>query len=137
MTCASTRAVHLEMTQGLSVPAFLLAIRRFIGRRGLPATFISDNAKTFKSASKELEKIHVTLSEEVVRYLTNNRVTWRFIVDRAPWWGGFWERMIKTVKQSLKKAIGRTTLTYDELNTILIEVESIVNARPITYVQCI
>ena len=52
-TCASTRAVHLEMMQGLSVPAFLLAIRRFIGRRGLPATFISDNAKTFKLASKE------------------------------------------------------------------------------------
>ena len=70
----------------------------------------------------------------MVRYLTNNRVTWRFIVDRAPWWGGFWERMVKTVKQSLKKAIGRTTLTYDELNMILIELESIVNTRPITYV---
>lgn len=132
MTCASTRAVHLELTQGLSVRAFLLAIRRFISRRGLPATFISDNAKTFKSASREVKKI--TRSEEVLRYLTNNRVTWRFIVDRAPWWGGFWERMVKTVKQSLKKAVGRTTLTYDELNTILIEVESIVNARPMTYV---
>ena len=75
------------MTQGLSVPAFLLAIRRFIGRGGLPAIFISDNAKMFKSAPKELKRI--IRSEEMVRYLTNNRVTWRFIVDRAPWWGGF------------------------------------------------
>ena len=132
MTCASTRAIHLELTRGLSVPAFLLAFRRFVSRRGLPATLISDNAQTFKSASNELKK--VVRSEEVLRYLAINRVTWKFIADRAPWWGGFWERMVKTVKQSLKKSIGRATLSYDELNTILTEVESIINPRPLTYV---
>ena len=63
MTCASTRGIHLELTRGLSVPAFLLAFRRFVSRRGLPATLISDNAKTFKSASNELKK--VVRSEEV------------------------------------------------------------------------
>ena len=132
MTCASTRAIHLELTQGLSVPAFLLAFRRFVSRRGLPATLISDNAKTFKAASNELKRI--VRSEEVLRYFATNRVTWKFIVDRAPWWGGFWERMVKTVKQSLKKAIGRATLSYDELSTILTEIESIINARPLTYI---
>ena len=132
MTCASTRAIHLELTQELSVPAFLLAFRRFVSRRGLPATLISDNAKTFKAVSNELKRI--VRSEEVLRYFATNRVTWKFIVDRAPWWGGFWERMVKTVKQSLKKAIGRATLSYDELSTILIEIESIINARPLTYV---
>ena len=62
-TCASTRAVHLELVDKLDVTSFLRAVRRFTSRRGLPRTFLSDNAKTFKSASKEVKKI--ILSAEV------------------------------------------------------------------------
>jgi hypothetical protein len=89
-TCASTRAVHLELTPSLSVPAFLRAFRRYASRRGLPALLISDNAKTFRAASAEIRKL--CRADEVLRYLTNNQITWQFIVEKAPWWGGFWER---------------------------------------------
>lgn len=51
-TCASRRAVHLELVLSLTVQSFLLAFRRFASRRGLPATLISDNAKTFKGSSR-------------------------------------------------------------------------------------
>ena len=91
-TCASTRAVHLELTRSLSVESFLLAFRRFTSRRGLPATLMSDNGKTFKGSSKEIAKI--ARSKEVMRYLSINGVSWKFIVEKAPWWGGFWERLI-------------------------------------------
>jgi hypothetical protein len=57
--CASTRAIHLELTPDLTVPSFLRSFRRFVSRFGLPATLISDNAKTFTSASRELENITV------------------------------------------------------------------------------
>ena len=70
-TCASTRAIHLELTEGLNAETFLLAFRRFSSRRGLPATLVSDNARTFKSASKEIRSI--TRSREVFCYLTNQR----------------------------------------------------------------
>lgn len=131
LTCASTRAVHLELTQSLSVPSFLRAFRRFVSRRGLPSLLMSDNAKTFKAACKEIRKL--SRAQEVWRYLSNNRITWRFITERAPWWGGFWERLVRSIKRPLKK-VGRTSLTYDELNTLLVEVEGLINARPITYV---
>ena len=131
-TCASTRAVHLELTRRLSAEPFLLAFRRFTSRRGLPATLLSDNAKTFKSASKEVVKI--ARAQEVLHYLANNGVTWKFIVDKAPWWGGFWERLVQTVKRPLKKVIGRNCLSFEELSTLLTEVECVVNARPLTYV---
>ena len=55
-------------------------------------------------------------------------------MERAPWWGGLWERLIKLIKRCLKKIVGRSTLTLEELNTVLIETEAVINARPITYV---
>ena len=131
-TCASTRAIHLELLRDLSVKSFLQSFRRFASRRGLPSTLLSHNAKTFKAGCKEVKTI--VRSHEVQRYLSSNRVTWKFIVERAPWWGGFWQRLIQSVKKWLKKTVGRTSLDYDELNTVLVETESIINSRPLTYI---
>jgi hypothetical protein len=66
--------------------------------------------------------------------MINHRISWQFIPPKAPWWGGFWERMVKMVKQALKKTLGRSTLSYDKMNTVLVEMERVINSRPITYV---
>ena len=126
-TCASTRAVHLELVDKLDVTSFLRALRR-----GLPRTFLSDNAKTFKSAAKEVKK--TILSAEVQSYLAERSVSWRFIVQKAAWNGGIWERLVRSVKRCLRKVIGRAALNYEELVTLLVEIEGIINSRPITYV---
>lgn len=110
-TCALARAVHLEMTRDLSVQTFLLVFRRFASRLGLLVTLISDNAKTFKSSCKEIRKI--TRAEEVWRFLTNKRIVSNFIIQRAPWWGGYWERLVQSIKRPLKKVLGRSTLNFD------------------------
>ena len=56
-TCASTRAVHLELTKELSAVTFLQSFRKFCAHRGVPAVIMTDNAKTFKHSSKEVKKI--------------------------------------------------------------------------------
>ena len=130
-TCSSTRGIHLELTADLSAVSFLQAFRRFTSRRGLPATIYSDNAKTFKSASSDVRKIARSL--EVQTYMVNHQVNWKFIVEKAPWWGGFWERMVGITKRCLRKTIGRSNLTFEELRTVIVEIESTVNNRPLTY----
>lgn len=124
---------RVKLTRGLDVDNFPLALRRFSGRRGFSATILSDNAKTFKAFSKEVVKL--TCAAEIQCYLTNNQVTWNFIVEKAHWWGGFWERMVQRVKKSLRKVIGRAHLKFEKLRTLLVEVEALLNARQLTYVQ--
>lgn len=98
----------------------------------LPANLQSDNAKTFKSSSKDIRKL--VRSPEVWRYLTNNQISWNFIVEKAPWWGGYWERLVRSVKSPIQKTIRKSTLTHEELSTLLTEIEGLINARPLTYV---
>ncbi|XP_044166607.1 uncharacterized protein LOC122950686 [Acropora millepora] len=132
-TCCSTRAVHLELATDLSADVFIRCLRRFTARRGLPEIIVSDNAKTFKSAAKVLKKVFSYPS--VKRFLLNRRISWKFNMDRAPWWGGFFERMIQNAKRSLRKTLRNAKLDYDELHTILVEVEGTLNSRPLTFVS--
>ena len=128
-TCAATRAVHLELVDACSAEQFLKAFRRFASRRGLPRVVMSDNAKNFKSCRNEIEKIR--RSPKVKAHLANHGVSWNFIGEKAHWWGGFWERLIRLTKDCLKRSIGKALLTFDEMHTLPVEIEGVLNARPL------
>ncbi len=121
-TCAVVRAVHLELVTSLSSEATLLAVRRFIARRGMPSVIMSDNAKGFTAASFQL-----------LHQFGLDGPEWWFIAPRAPWWGGWWERLMGVVKAALRKSVGSRSLTQVELETSLHEVEGCVNSRPLTF----
>lgn len=107
-TCAETRAIHLDLVLDLTTDSSFLAFQRFMARRGIPTTVYSDNALTFKRAATELQALgKILLKKETQDFFSANRVTWKFIVERAAWWGGWWERLIRTVKQSLRRVLGR------------------------------
>ena len=122
-TCAVTRAVHLEMTESLPLNDFMLAFRRFTARRGVPRVVYSDNARTFLGADKYLQGHFGHLAPQ-----------WKFMVPRAPWWGGMYERLVRSVKAALKKSLGQRCLSKTELETVLVEIEACVNSRPLTFV---
>ena len=133
-TCASTRAIHLELVQTMSTPCFIMALDRFIARRGSPRLIYSDNAKTFKAAARNIANRWKKLDAELAQKFGQQGIEWKFIVEGAPWWGGWWERMVGSVKVLLKKMLGRASLWPDELETQMIRAEAVVNWRPITFV---
>ncbi|XP_065904022.1 uncharacterized protein [Dysidea avara] len=132
-TCASTCAIHLEVVTDLTEVTFLQAFRRFAARRSLPRLVISDNASTYTSAAKELNELFQSPTLESA--LMHKSTMWRFIPKRAPWYGGFWERLVGMVKMSLKKTLGRAFITLTVLQTTIVEVEAVLNDRPLTYLS--
>ena len=95
---------------------------------------MSDNAKTFKSASKIIQSVFN--EPEVKKHFAELCIEWAFNLEKAPWWGGgIFECMIKSAKRCLKKSVVRASLTYNELSTLVTEIEAVLNSQALTYVS--
>ncbi|XP_065089275.1 uncharacterized protein LOC135710594 [Ochlerotatus camptorhynchus] len=135
--CLVTKAVHLELVADLTTQAFLASLRRFSSRRGKPVIIMCDNAKNFVGAKRELEQLRkLFISQEfqdsVTRDAANDNIEFRFIPARSPNFGGLWESAVKSFKTLLKRTIGSRSLLYDEFQTLLTQIESVLNSRPLT-----
>uniref|UniRef100_A0A1X7U0I1 Integrase catalytic domain-containing protein n=1 Tax=Amphimedon queenslandica TaxID=400682 RepID=A0A1X7U0I1_AMPQE len=111
----------------------LRCLKRFILRRVLPSKIVSDNETTFKGASKSIRAIME--HPEVQPFVPRVNIKWSFNIERAPWWGGFFDRMVQLMKRCFRKLVGQAKLTYEELITGITEVKLILNSRPLTYMS--
>ncbi len=132
-TCCVTRAIHLEVVTDMTTDSFIRCLKRFAARRGMPRRFLSDNGKSFKAAAVYLGRIFK--DQTVIDHLSTLGTEWQFNIEKAPWWGGVFERLVKSTKRCLRKYIGQAKFSLDELHTAVVEVESIINLRPLTYLS--
>jgi hypothetical protein len=121
--CGVVRAIHLELVDSLTSEDFILAFRRFSALKRVPSIVYSDNGRNIVGGQRALG-----------RYLGPAAPTWRFICPRSPWWGGWWERLVRSDKSGIRKTIGRECLTKVQLQTCLCEVATSINSRPLTFV---
>lgn len=130
--CMNTKCVHIDVVSDLTSQAFLAVLKRFIARRGKPLHFYSDNGTTFVGANSMLQKHLRSNCDEIVSELSSEGITWHFMPPRAPNFGGLWEAGVKSVKFHLKRVIGNTSLTYEDLSTVLTQIEGVLNSRPLS-----
>ena len=129
-TCLKTRAVHLEVAESLESDSFINTLERFINRRGIPLKIYSDNGTNFKGAERELREELLKLKEEDVgNFAARKGFTWNFNPPEAPHMGGAWERMIKSVKDTLKIILKDQLVNDYTLMTVF----TLVNSRPVMH----
>ncbi|GFU51816.1 integrase catalytic domain-containing protein [Trichonephila clavipes] len=122
--CFVTRAIHLEILSDLTSDAIIATLKRFMSRRGKCSKIFTDNATNFVGANSQLKVFYKTRNfpdQNLAAYFTEEGIEWNFIPPRAPRMGGLWEAGIKSVKYHLKRALGRSRLTYEEFETVIIQ----------------
>lgn len=134
--CLATRAVHIEVVSSLSTECFLAAFRRFCSRRGKPSEVFSDCGTNFKGADKVLRDWFTASSrKEIQEDCSSQEIIWNFNPPGAPHFGGLWEAGVKSIKHHLVRVMGSTVLTYEEMHTLVTQIEGILNSRPLVPVS--
>ncbi|XP_055584832.1 uncharacterized protein LOC129737696 [Uranotaenia lowii] len=134
-TCMVVRAVHLEVAHSLTAQSCIMAIRRFISRRGPASEYFSDNGTNLRGASKEIIKQVREIDNVCADEFTTAITSWHFIPPGTPHMGGAWERMVRSVKQVMTALDDGRRLNDEILLTTLAETEDMINSRPLTLVS--
>ncbi|KAH7660539.1 Integrase core domain containing protein, partial [Aphelenchoides avenae] len=134
-TCMATRAVHLEVTHSQSAEHLMHAMDRFMCCRGHPCSVTSDNAPSIILVNRALAAMwKSTMADPVMQvYARSHGIEWHFITPESPWQGGFYERLIRSVKHCLTASIGRRRLEFSDFTRLLARVAHTLNCRPLTY----
>ena len=132
-SCSLTRAVHIQALQNQATNEFVWALKLFIARRGRAHKIYIDNAQTFAFVAKWVKRIEK--NEKVNDYIAQQEILWQFKFSRAPWCCGQFKSLISLIKGAMYKTIGKNSLTWYELEEVLMDIEITLNNRPLSYVE--
>lgn len=121
----------------LTSEAFLAALRRFVARRGRPELIFCDNASNFVGARRELRELErmfrqQQFQDQVSTEAAQASIDFKFIPARSPNFGGLWEAAVKSLKGHMRRVVGNRMLKYDEMHTVMLQIEACLNSRPLT-----
>lgn len=137
--CMVTRAIHIEIVSSLESESFVAAFKRFTARRGLCTDVWSDNATNFVAGNKLLQDLlkgHLqTVRDEFHDKISREGTRWHHIPASAPHFGGLWEAGVRSIKYHLKRVLGNSTLTFEEMSTVTSQIEACLNSRPISQIS--
>ena len=134
--CLLTRSIHLETLAFLSTDSFMNGFRRFISRRGKPSKVFSDCGTNFVGAQSEIQELYKNIDKQKVQIeLANRGIEWIFNPPYSSHRSGNQERQHRSVRKIMNGVLNTQVMTDESLNTLIVEIEAILNSRPLTVVS--
>jgi hypothetical protein len=134
-TCLQCRAVHIEVAYTMTTDSFLMALKRFMDKHGLPKEIYSDNGSNFVGCEREIKDWLTGLSQSsLTERIGEYGVKWCFNPPHASHRGGIWERLIRSIRRVLSAISWQQGSDEETLITYLSHAQRILNDRPITTV---
>ena len=113
-----------------------MALRRMMARRGKPRNIYSNNGTNCVGAERELKECVDGMDQaKISDTLSQDRIQWFFNPPSAPHFGGVWEGLVKSAKKVLKITLNGQLVNDETLLTLMAEIESLLNSRPLTHVS--
>ncbi len=128
--CMTTRGVYIDLLPKIDTDSFLMALRRFVARRGTPHELYSDQGTNFKGGERELSEAFTAMQPTLQNQLARQKIQFKFNPPGAPHFGGLWEREIRSLKSALNVILGAQHVAEEVLSTVLTEIEGILNSNP-------
>ena len=134
--CFASKGVNLELVSEQTTEGFLRTMNRFVSKWGMPKHVYTDNGTNFVGAKRELESFYQwmetsNLNSQLQSFFTEHKATWHCSPQRAPHFGGLWEAAVKSAKYHMKRVIGPHILTFEELETVFVQIQACLNSRPL------
>lgn len=129
--CLRYKISHLEAVSDLSKDAFIMTFRRFVSRRGRPAEVFCDNGRNFVAGAKELNDFFKNYQNDISDFACSEGIQFHFSPAYAPHFGGIFEAGIRSAKYHIRRVMGNSHLSYEELQTLFAQVEAVLNSRPL------
>lgn len=142
--CQVTKAVHIEILTNMTSECYIAALKRFISRRGFCKLIYSDNGTNFRGGARIIEEDYNTFlntfknsefQQEIIDWCSTQRMEFQFIPAHCAHVGGLHEAAVKSFKHHLKRVAGHRLFNLEELNTLVIQIEAILNSRPLTTIE--
>ncbi|XP_049869025.1 uncharacterized protein LOC126368869 [Pectinophora gossypiella] len=131
--CLNYKCIHLEAVSELSKDAFMLSLKRFIARRGLPKKIFCDNGTNFVAAAREINDFFKSKDNvnSIFDFTAQQGIDFKFSPAYAPHFGGLFEAGVKSAKFHLHRIMSNAHLTFEELCSLFSQIEAILNSRPL------
>ncbi|XP_026322251.1 uncharacterized protein LOC113231924 [Hyposmocoma kahamanoa] len=128
--CNSVKACHIELVTALCSEAYIAALNRFVSRRVKPESITSDNGTNFVGTCNELAQFLV--QSDLEGRIAQEGIEFKFVPAYTPHFNGLAEEAVRSTKHHLRRLLQLTHLTYEEIATCLIQIEAVLNSRPLT-----